>query len=99
MKKIRYFLEYLPVRFLAAFVRLLPRGAAIAFGEGLGLVLSRVISKRQALILDNLSQAFPEKSVDEKKRIARAVWKNIGRTAVEFVRIDEFTRPGAESFL
>jgi KDO2-lipid IV(A) lauroyltransferase len=98
MKRLSYFAEYLLVLLAEGIVRLLPRSWTGAVGSKLGLSLSSVIYKRRALILDNLSQAFPEKSEAEKERIARGVWMNIGRTAVEFVRLPKLTRANVDNF-
>jgi len=42
MKKIRYFLEYIPVRAFDLFFQLWPRSAALKMGECLGFVMSHV---------------------------------------------------------
>src|SRR6202044_2456302 len=44
---------------------------------------------------DNLRAAFPEKSAAEIERILAGVWDNLGRVAVEFAHLDEFSVEGA----
>jgi Kdo2-lipid IVA lauroyltransferase/acyltransferase len=43
---------------------------------------------------DNLRAAFPQKSAAEIERILAGVWDNLGRVAVEFAHLDEFTVEG-----
>jgi Kdo2-lipid IVA lauroyltransferase/acyltransferase len=40
---------------------------------------------------DNLRAAFPQKSADEIEQILAGVWDNLGRVAVEFAHLDEFS--------
>jgi len=44
---------------------------------------------------DNLRAAFPQKSDDDIERILAGVWDNLGRIAVEFAHLDEFSIEGA----
>jgi Kdo2-lipid IVA lauroyltransferase/acyltransferase len=43
---------------------------------------------------DNLRAAFPEKSAAEIEQILAGVWDNLGRIAVEFAHLDEFSIEG-----
>jgi Kdo2-lipid IVA lauroyltransferase/acyltransferase len=43
---------------------------------------------------DNLRAAFPQKSAAEIEKILAGVWDNLGRIAVEFVHLDEFSIEG-----
>lgn len=95
----KYAFEYALVRLVDLMLLALPLPWAIALGEWLCLRLPKIIPKRQALILDNLTRAFPDKSAREKAGIAEAVWRNLGRTAVEFVRIADFTRRPLEDLV
>ncbi len=92
MKKFRYFLEFVPVWILDQILNLLPAAWAYALGEQLGLLMSKIIAKRHRLILENLAHAFPEKTAVERARIACGVWKNLGRTAVEFIRLPKLLK-------
>lgn len=46
------------------------------------------IGVRRRVALDNLAHAFPEKSVDERRAIARGVYRNLALAAVEAVTSD-----------
>lgn len=83
--------EYGLVRFADLLFHILPRSWAIRLGEQLSLIVSLVISKRRDLVLRNLALSFPEKSEAERAHIAREVWRNLGRLAVEFSRVSDFT--------
>ena len=50
--------------------------------------------KEHRLGRDNLRAAFPEKSEAEIERILSGVWDNLGRVAVEFAHLDDFTIEG-----
>lgn len=89
MKKLKYWIEYAAVRILEAVVKAPPLSTALRWGEALGTGLGKILGKRDRLIVANLSAAFPEKSSQEIRRITDAVWKNIGRVAVEFIRSRE----------
>lgn len=83
--------EYALVRFADFLFHALPRAWAIGLGEQLSLGVSHIITKRRDLVLRNLALSFPEKSEAERAQIARAVWRNLGRLAVEFARVSDFT--------
>ena len=50
--------------------------------------------KEHRLGRDNLRAAFPEKSDAEIEKILAGVWDNLGRVAVEFAHLDEFSIAG-----
>jgi KDO2-lipid IV(A) lauroyltransferase len=61
-----------------------------------GAVVRRVgpLFKEHRLGRENLRAAFPEKSDAEIDRILTGVWDNLGRMAVEFAHLDEFSLQG-----
>lgn len=88
----KYLCEYVLLRAVDLFFLALPHRTAIRCGEWLGDRLPGLLSKRHALILDNLARSFPDRTAEDRERIAREVWRNLGRTAVEFVRIGDYAR-------
>ena len=42
---------------------------------------------RRGVVMENLRLAFPEKTEDERREIARATYRNLGRVAAEFLAI------------
>ncbi|MEM7398484.1 MAG: lipid A biosynthesis acyltransferase, partial [Pseudomonadota bacterium] len=47
---------------------------------------------RHKRALANLERAFPEKSLEERERIAVAAWDNLGRVMVETMNIDRIIK-------
>lgn len=92
IRKSKHLLEYLGVRLVCGLFHLLPARFSFWVGEQLGRVFSVVLPRRKALVLDNLEKAFPEKNRSERERIAARVWRNLGRTAVEFIRMPDVTK-------
>jgi KDO2-lipid IV(A) lauroyltransferase len=55
----------------------LPRAVLVAMGRALG-AFAYLIGVRRRIALANLERAFPEKGVHERRRIARAAYRNAG---------------------
>jgi Kdo2-lipid IVA lauroyltransferase/acyltransferase len=98
MKNLRYFIEYIPVRAFDLFFQIWPRSWALRMGELLGVLMSFVILPRRRLVLKNLSDSFPEKTRDEIRLIAGKFWRNLGRVAVEFIRVTDINRDNVDDF-
>ncbi len=71
-----------------AIMKWLPADAAIAATGRLAKTFG-MMHPRTKLARDNLTAAFPEKSAEEIERILRAMWDNLGRTAAEYVFLDQ----------
>ncbi|EJC79665.1 Lauroyl/myristoyl acyltransferase [Rhizobium leguminosarum bv. trifolii WSM2297] len=69
-------------------LKLFPADGAIRFADRMMRRLGRR-TRRHRLMLVNLRNAFPEKSVAEIEEIALASWGNMGRLAAEYVFLDE----------
>ena len=61
----------------------LPYDAQLAFGRGIGKLAWHVLPRRKHVTLTNLTIAFPEKSDDEKRDIARQVYDHVGMSIAE----------------
>ena len=96
MTRLTYALEYAGIKLMEAIVSFPPLETALRWGEHLGSVLKRLMAKRDALVLSNLSEAFHGKSQSEVRAIADAFWRNLGRMAVEFVRAPELVPEGLD---
>lgn len=68
------------------------RGAANAVGA----LLRRIgpLTREHRIGRANLRAAFPDKSAADIERILGGVWDNLGRVAVEFAHLDEFSVEG-----
>src|SRR6185437_8631324 len=87
-KPFRYRLEYIGFRALQAAARALPlETASAASGLLWRLIAPRL--RRQERALANLKLAYPELSGEERKRIAAAMWENLGRTFGESFHLEE----------
>jgi KDO2-lipid IV(A) lauroyltransferase len=83
VKKIIRKLYYILIMFFFKSVRLLPFRAAVRLGGFLGGLCYHLIGKARGVTEDNLRKAFPEKSEDEIRGIAKEVFVNQGKNAFE----------------
>jgi len=86
--KARYFAEYLLLRGVIAIVRALPLDTATSWSANTWAFVAPK-TRRHKRALANLEKAFPEKTPDERERIARAMWANLGRVMAGTMRLDE----------
>jgi len=94
MLDLRYRLEYAGLRFLIGMVRLCPLDIACNISAFFWRFLGKR-NRRHSRALANLERAFPEKSPEERERIALAAWDNLGRVMVETMNIDRIIKdPG-----
>ncbi len=69
-------------------IRRLPVDTASRLGARIGAALGPRFRKGRALD-DNLRLALPDRSEDERKRIARQAWGNAGAVFAEYAHLDE----------
>lgn len=81
--KARHFVEYGLLRAIAFSAGLLPRGAQVALGRGIGALAFRVIKRRRETALRNLARCLPEKSEAERIAVARGAFRNFGQLLVD----------------
>ena len=71
----------------------LPESAAYALGEGAGRLAFRLDRRHRRVTVENLTRAFPgEYAPREIEMLARTVFENLGRTAVDVARSDRLLR-------
>ena len=85
---LRHRLEYLGFRAAQAAATALPL-EAVSWSSGLAWRLIAPRLHRQERALHNLELAYPELSEAERKRIAAAMWENLGRTFGESFHLKE----------
>lgn len=96
-KTIRHRLEYAGFRALEAIVMALPLEAASAgSGKAWRLIAPRLYRQKRAL--KNLELAYPEKTENERKEIAAAMWENLGRTFAESFHLKRIVAEGRIAF-
>jgi len=89
-KTIKYLFEYALFLVLASIARTLPRTTALRLGQRIGDLSRRVQKKRVATAADNLRQAFPDKPAAEINREVQAVFRHLGVSGIEMLRLDLF---------
>ncbi|HTN52835.1 MAG TPA: lysophospholipid acyltransferase family protein [Anaeromyxobacter sp.] len=74
------------MRLLGSLFARLPYRWLMAFGAFLGAFLWHLRIRRR-VVLENLRLAFPEKTEDERRAIARANYRHLGQMIPEFLRV------------
>jgi KDO2-lipid IV(A) lauroyltransferase len=92
-------LEYAVVWTLVKLLGSLPRRWARALGADVGAVAYGILGRLRKVGLTNLELAFPEKSVAERDRILRNLYRNLGWLLAEFCRMPRFTMENTGEFL
>jgi KDO2-lipid IV(A) lauroyltransferase len=87
----RYWLEYLPVWFLAQTLRWLPRPVARAVGRGIAMLVYCCHPRLRRVGMRNLELAFPEKSLAERALILKGVYRSLGRLLSEVPKFPAYT--------
>jgi Kdo2-lipid IVA lauroyltransferase/acyltransferase len=87
-KPLRHRLEYIGFRAAQAAATALPL-ETVSLSSGLAWRLIAPFLYRQERALRNLKLAYPELSEAERKRIATAMWENLGRTFGESFHLKE----------
>ena len=82
----RHRIEYAAFVTLATIATALPLDWASAVSGFLWRLIAPLLS-RQKRALDNLALALPETTEVERRRIALAMWENLGRTFAEFFHV------------
>lgn len=88
----RYGLEYLAVASVALFARSLPLPAVRRLGEWLGLMFYLVDRVHRRIALANLEVAFPKKSADECRAIAKSMFQHFGRLLLELLKYSSLSK-------
>jgi len=90
MLPVREWLEYAAAWSVLHAVGLLPRRLARAVGAGVATIFYRVNPRLERAALFNLKLAFPEKTDDERRAIARRLMRHIGWMGAEFARFPRY---------
>ena len=87
-------LEAALVGTLMAGARTLSWRASLGAGAALG-ELTAALGVRRKVAVENLARAFPERPAAERAAILRATYRELGRVAVEYLRLAELARAPA----
>lgn len=88
--KYKYLFEYALFLMLAFIARTLPRITALRLGERLGDLSRLIQKKRVATAAENLRWAYPEKTSAEIDQDVREVFRHLGVSGIEMLRLDLF---------
>jgi KDO2-lipid IV(A) lauroyltransferase len=89
-KRLEYFL-FLALRW---FILSMPLKSAQRLGAGLGFAVYHLVPSRRNIALDNLRHAFPEKTEQERERIAVGAFKSYGTALFEFIWFPQLGEEG-----
>ncbi len=85
-KEIKYAAIYWMARFFMFIANVVPRRLWLGFCGFLGWVAYRVFNQYRQLTLTHLGMAFPEKTPDEIRRLARRMFVMLGKNGGETIR-------------
>jgi KDO2-lipid IV(A) lauroyltransferase len=88
LKRVRYWFEAKISFAVLAILRLLPMKSAMTVNAKLFQFLGPYLP-RHKIVIKNLSLAFPEKSKKEIDKMARGMWRNLGRLVSEYIFLDK----------
>ncbi|MGH7598091.1 MAG: lysophospholipid acyltransferase family protein [bacterium] len=94
MRRLKHWLEYQGVLFLLFLAQMLPLAVVLVLGRMLGKFTFSILRIRRRVALENLAQAFPEKSAAELQRIARRSYENFGTMMLEYLRLPRLSANG-----
>jgi KDO2-lipid IV(A) lauroyltransferase len=84
--------EYAAVTAVVAVVRVLPMRAVLAFGSLLGRAFHAFDAGHRRLAVQNLQHAFPLRSRQECRQIARQMFEHFGRLLMVLLKFSTLTR-------
>src|SRR5689334_20635022 len=90
--KPQIWVEYLLTATILSLFRVLPRRTAMWTGTTIGAAAYYLLSRLRRVGLRNLELAFPDKSVRDREKILRGVFRNLGRVMAVFSEFDDLTK-------
>lgn len=90
--KARHRIEYAAVTTVVALVRVMPGWLVRACGSGLGLAFYCLDGTHRRVARQNLATAFPLRTLEERRAIARATFRHFGRLLFELLKFSTLSR-------
>ena len=87
----RYRFESAAARGVRWIVPYVPMGAVRAFGRAMGLLAYIANGPRRRIALENLSYAFPGRTVQERRRLVRATFGHFGALLLELIKFGRYS--------
>ena len=94
MRRIRRFLVYYLCEMILGLLQILPEKCAYASLEFLASLAYLLIGKQRKIVLRNLATGLPEIAENQRKRIAREMYRHLSRNAVEFAKFSNIRNSG-----
>lgn len=95
----RYYLYYIG-RAAALIFTLIPLKAGLSIASALGALVFNILPRYRNLTIDNLRAAFgSEKSEAELRDIAKRVFQNLGKNAVELVNLPRLSKEDVRKYV
>ena len=92
-------LEYWLVVAVARWLGLLPRGVGRWLASILAFLVYAFLGRLRRVGVRNLELAFPELSIDARRKILRGVYRSLAWQLVEFCRMARYTRENTRDWL
>ncbi len=89
MSKVKYFLQFICIIFLFSIYRSIGIKNS-SYLSGLIVSLIGPLFRSNKLCHENISKAFPELDVNERKKIIKKMWLNYGKMLAEYIFIKDF---------
>lgn len=96
---IRRWFEFAMVWLLLRLLGILPRGIARSVGTGVGALAYRSMARLRRVGEQNLALAFPEMAVEERERLLREEYRNLGWLLAEFSQMPRYTRENTRDLI
>ncbi len=86
----RHKLEYIPVWLTVRIFSLLPRSVARILGQMIGIVVYLLHPRLRRVGMRNLKMAMPEKTLRQRRKIVRGVFRTLGRQLADFCQLKKY---------
>lgn len=91
-----YKIQYLIFKIFRYILLLFPEKTRFKFAEKLGIIGYYLIKKRREIALANLKLAFPDKTDNERKRIAKESYKIMSKAFISTLWFEEYLKTNVE---
>ena len=85
-------MTYYSIKIFSLILSFLPRLLAIKFAIFFGTLIYFIYPKRKNVAIKNLTIAFPEKSLDDLKKIIKSTYQHYMIITVDFLRQNFFNK-------
>jgi KDO2-lipid IV(A) lauroyltransferase len=91
-----YKLQYFIFKIFSSILLLFPEKTRFKFAEKLGILGYYLIKKRRIIALANLKLAFPDKTYEERKKIAKESYKIMAKAFISTLWFEDYLKTNVE---